>query len=100
MRMFLFVSLFLPVLAHAQDELLRAEQGQPKSVVALMDRYAGCNHWLGEEPTDPERARDINKAVTELRCAQLPQDAAKLKKRFSGNPKVLEAIDAAKDLAE
>ena len=56
----------------------------------------GCNHWMGEEPYDAERAKEIERAIAQLRCAELDADEAAI--RRGNNHKAGEAIDAAKKI--
>jgi hypothetical protein len=72
--------------------------GQPKDVVALIERIAQCNHWSDEEPYDKERAEWIKKAVERARCGSLGSDEQALERKYKGNKKVLEAIAKAKEL--
>jgi hypothetical protein len=84
-------------LANAQDEdpLAGVKKGQPKPVADLIERIVGCNHWSGEPPYDADRAKEIKKAIEELRCDQLSADEAKITKKYPG-PEVGKAINAAK----
>src|SRR5262245_44804516 len=50
-------------------EDLKADQ--PIPVAALIDRIVDCNHWRGEEPYDAERAKEIEAAISSLRCKDL-----------------------------
>ena len=88
-----------PASPHAQAkpetfEELRKRQPQP--VAELMDRIAGCNHWLGEEAYDANRAKQITDAAEKLQCRQLDTDEAKIKKQYN-SPDVKKALDAAKE---
>jgi hypothetical protein len=73
-------------------------RGQPKDVVALIERIAECNHWSDEEPYDKERAEWIRKALERARCGGLDSDEQALERKRKGNKKALEAIENAKRL--
>ncbi|MGZ4891562.1 MAG: hypothetical protein ACXV2B_04810 [Halobacteriota archaeon] len=70
--------------------------GQPTDVKKLIDRLAGCTHWGGEEPYDPERKREISLAVKDLRCDRLEKDEAAAQKRYAKRPGVLKVLQRAK----
>jgi hypothetical protein len=72
--------------------------GQPKDVVALIERIAECNHWSDEEPYDKERADQIRKAVEKAKCGDLDSDKEALEEKYKSNNKVLEAIKKATEL--
>jgi hypothetical protein len=69
----------------------------PKEVAAVVMRRADCNHWMGEEPYDKARAREIERAIRQLKCDSLPGDEATLRKRYMDDPKVINALDRAQD---
>jgi hypothetical protein len=81
----------------SKDSDLRALMSLPRDVRVHLDRRMGCNHWLGEEPYDKERARQINAAVRELRCASLDREEPLLRKRYGASPPVLKALDDYRD---
>ena len=68
----------------------------PADVRAWIDRVQGCDHWLGEEPYDAERARQIARNVRELRCTMLDRDERRLRRIHARSPSVIAAIDRAK----
>ena len=70
----------------------------PKAVASFISRRVECNHWGGEEAYDHERAKQIEKAVKPLRCDRLYSDEKKLLARYKNNPKIIKAIEAAKEL--
>lgn len=67
----------------------------PPEVTAFVKRLAGCNHWAGEEATDPERGTQIAQARFRLRCNTVEQDESRLRARFAKFPAALEALDNA-----
>lgn len=87
-------------IADEDDPAAELRKGQPPSVANLIDRIVGCNHWLGEEPYDADRAKEIRAAVNELRCDKLEKDTSVILKKYESNPKVKKAIEAAKDIVQ
>ncbi|HVV48330.1 MAG TPA: hypothetical protein VHO06_01605 [Polyangia bacterium] len=71
--------------------------GMPADVVGLVERFAGCNHWAGEEGYSEERRKEIEDNVNRLRCERLEADQRKLRKKYARKPPVLRVIDAAND---
>ena len=65
----------------------------------MIDRIVGCNHWLGESPYDPDRAKEIRQAVSVLRCNELEKNESAVLKKFRSDPKVKKALDMATDIA-
>ena len=92
LRGFFFATVFLASLASADEALDHLKQGLPSPVAQFVERAANCNHWAGEEPYDAERAAEINKAISELRCSSLDADEARLLKRYKGNTAIERAI--------
>jgi hypothetical protein len=70
----------------------------PKDVAAFVERRADCNHWLGEVPYDRARAAEIDRAVRELRCGDLENEEAELRRRYCQHPAVLMLLDETADL--
>lgn len=87
----------LATIAHSgeKDPGATLKQYQPPAVAALIDRIIGCNHWLGESPYDSDRAKEINAALADLRCARLRNDEASILSSYQANPAVKSAITAA-----
>ncbi len=79
------------------DPLASLKKGQPREVVALIDRLVGCNHWGGEEPYDTDRKEEIAKALKELRCDAVEKDEAIALKRYAKKLSVLDALKQARD---
>lgn len=70
---------------------------QPAAVRAFVERRTGCNHWTGEEPYDAARRREIERALTDLRCDRLDADEAVLVRRFGGDAELRALLDAVRD---
>ena len=88
-------------LAMGGQETRNAEalkKGMPKDVASYIERVFECEHWSGEEPYDGGRQRQINRAVTKLRCDRLPQDRRKLRRKYRNDPKILKVLEEAHDL--
>jgi hypothetical protein len=69
--------------------------GTPADVIDLVERYAGCNHWGGEEAYSKERRKEIEEGAKRLRCDRLDADEQTLRKRYAGKPRVMHVINAA-----
>ncbi|HTH98765.1 MAG TPA: hypothetical protein VL574_15220 [Stellaceae bacterium] len=67
----------------------------PADVKTFLDRADGCAHWAGEEAYDQMRARQIERAETQLKCDQLDRDGKTLRARYPDDPVVRRAIDSA-----
>ncbi len=67
----------------------------PADAKALVYRIVDCNHWLGEEPYDAERRKEIERAIAELGCGRLDRDEAALRQRYANRQRVIEAFDRA-----
>jgi cytochrome c556 len=85
--------------AASDDPVDDLKKGQPKDVAQLIDRFAGCNHWSGEEPYDAERKKEIAQAMVDLRCERLAADEAAAIKRYAKQPKTIRALKQAKEVA-
>lgn len=62
--------------------------GMPLDVQHFIIDYDDCQHWLGEEPYDGERRREINQAVAAV-CPGVDARRAQLVKRYRANARVL-----------
>ena len=78
-----------------QDDLVKLTAGLPKDVAAVVTRHVVCNHWMGEEPYDKARAREIDRAMRQSKCDSLAADETALRKRYADDPKVSKALDEA-----
>lgn len=84
--------------AYSNADLTALKNGMPIKVKRLIDRQVACNHWGGEEPYDEARATEIKHAVEKLKCSTLEKDSDRLKKVYQLKPKVISAINKAKEL--
>jgi len=64
----------------------------------LIDRIISCNHWSGESPYDADRAKEINAALSELRCSRLKNDEAAILSKYGADSAVKRAISAAHEI--
>lgn len=78
------------------EDIAAMQKNMPISVKKVIERQVACNHWAGEEPYDAERAKEIAKAVNQLKCDTLEQDEAKLIKKYKTRADVKDAINQAK----
>ena len=75
----------------------RVESAPPK-VARFIERRSGCNHFLGEEPYDPERAAELGKALRELRCERIDRDERRLTRAYRGRTDILQLLKDTEDL--
>jgi len=81
----------------AADLRARVESA-PKDVERFIVRRVGCNHFLGEEPYDQERAAELDRAIRDLRCAKLESNERTLRRVYRNQPAVLNLLDETADL--
>ncbi|RNF86453.1 hypothetical protein [Montanilutibacter psychrotolerans] len=89
-------ALTAPACTIPADVLPEQRAGFCELPVAARDyvvRRNTCEHFLGEEPYDEERRREINAAV-ETYCRGLDAETARLRKRHRDRPAVLRMLDA------
>jgi hypothetical protein len=79
------------------EDVAAINKGVPKQVKLFNKRQIDCNHWAGEEPYDKERAKEINAAITKLRCDALDRDEKRLRKKYKTRPNVINSINKAKE---
>lgn len=96
--LFLLLVLTQNVAVAQNDPAAPLRAGQPKSVAKLIDRIVGCNHWLGEEPFNEERASEIALVTGDLRCDKIKDDEARLRSKYSKRAAVHEALNAAHEV--
>lgn len=79
----------------AQIEL--AIKRAPADVRAVIERRQGCNHWVGEEPYDKDRARQIDEAIRQLHCVRIDRDVATMRRRYKARPALVRLLDRTAD---
>lgn len=83
----------------AEVDAMRARvAAQPQAVQDFVARRAMCNHWLGEEPYDRDRRREIERALRELGCATIEGEGAFLRRHFSARPEIPAILDETRDI--
>ena len=78
----------------AATALAGADPAIPAPVRAFLERLRSCAHWAGEEPYDPDRARQIATPLRKGRCAAIARDEGALRRRYAARPDVLRLIEA------
>ncbi len=84
--------------ADAEADITVLKNGLPISVQRFIDRQVQCTHWSNEEAYDKARQKEINAAGEKLQCRTLENDEVKLKKQYQSKPKVIKAINKAKEI--
>jgi hypothetical protein len=68
----------------------------PGDAKQVVDRLAACSHFAGEINGDRSaRDKEVMAAMGRLRCQAIDSDVAATRKRYAGNPAVIQALDAA-----
>jgi hypothetical protein len=83
--------------ASLQAEVRARVARSPRDIRLFIERRANCNHFLGEEPYDRERAAELNKAIRELRCATVDRDERRLCQVYRRKAAVLRLLDDTED---
>jgi hypothetical protein len=63
----------------------------PPDVRAFIARRGSCEHWLGEEPYDAARRREIDRAVA-ADCTGADRTLKQLRVKYRGHRRVLNAL--------
>lgn len=71
----------------------------PKDVAKFQTDVETCIHFAGEEPYDPARRRQVNAAIRRF-CTPADRAAGPLRKKYAGNPLVLDRVNAIQALKE
>lgn len=58
-----------------------AQPALPADVRRLVEQHESCEHWLGEDGYDAERAREIGRAVRAI-CPGIDRARARLLRRY------------------
>lgn len=69
----------------------QSDRSLPADVVAFRAKRDECDHFRGEEPTDPARVAFLTKAM-ERTCTGTDAALIALRKRHAGEPAVLSAL--------
>jgi len=69
----------------------------PEDVKRLIERRDECHHWAGEEPYDKARAKQIDKAMADLRCDSIDGDVTALRRKYATDAAVQSALASAEE---
>ncbi len=69
----------------------RAPEGLPRDVRAFVARHEACEHFLGEEPYDAARARELARNVKSL-CTGSDAKLARLKRKYAGHAAIMDVL--------
>lgn len=87
-----------PVVGSEETRLVKGFPTLPMDARQVVERQAECNHWAGEiGDNPPEREREIQAAVTKLRCDRIEQDVTAIRSKYRGNDQVERALAAAEE---
>lgn len=91
------LSVCLGTSAWAQDNdtlesLDTLRKDKPSDVVSFLDRQEQCAHWMGEDPYDAARGKEIEQAVQELKCDALDNDEKALRKKYVSKLEISDAL--------
>jgi hypothetical protein len=64
----------------------------PADVARFIERLEGCEHFSGEPPYDAERAAFLQRNIEEL-CPGNDVTLAAMRRKYAGNPAVIERLD-------
>ena len=65
------------------------------AVTRFVERAQMCEHWMGEEPYDDARRKEIDRNLTDLRCMTIRRDGEALKLSRKDRPEEVARIDEA-----
>ena len=65
------------------------------AVTRFLERAEMCEHWMGEEPYDADRRAEIDRNLSDLRCATVRRDGEALKLSRRERPEDVSRIDEA-----
>ena len=69
----------------------------PEDVKRLIERRDECHHCAGEEPYDKARAKQIDKAMADLRCDSIDRDVTALRRKYATDAAVQSALASAEE---
>ncbi len=65
----------------------------PQDVARFVSRREDCNHYAGEDPYDPARARFLERMETRLNCDRIERDERQLRRRYRADRRVIRTLD-------
>ena len=77
--------------------LILAAAALPQDVARFVERRRDCEHYAGEEPYDPPRARFLARMDVRLHCSTVERDERRLRRRHRGDRAVLSALNRPAD---
>jgi hypothetical protein len=69
----------------------------PDDVKRLIERRDECHHWAGEEPYDKARAKQINKAMENLKCDSIEREVTAMRRKYPADAAVESALASAEE---
>ncbi len=84
--------------AQSEIEIETISKGLTPDVAQIVERIVYCNHWLGEDPYNKDRKKDIDSALKEYKCATVEKDRTSILKKYSKDSKVKAAVENADNL--
>ena len=93
----MLVALLLIAQAAPAEGVRTLTKGAPRQVAAFIERRAYCNHFLGEEPYDAERATELARTLRELRCSRIDRDERILRRAYRNSPATIRLLDETAD---
>ena len=86
-RWLIALLVWVPCYSLASDKV----EELPAEVVTFIERRDLCDYFRGEEPYDEERRKFLKKNIIEY-CTGTDNQLANLKKKYSGNPVVIDRL--------
>ena len=82
-----------------EDLLVTGFPDLPGDARQVAERLAACSHFAGEFSGDgSDRDSEVTATMAELRCDKIEQDASAIRKKYSADRAVQEALVAASQL--
>ncbi|MBV8744774.1 MAG: hypothetical protein JO134_06995 [Xanthobacteraceae bacterium] len=69
-------------------EAWSADDTLPLEVGNLVSRREQCHHWAGEEPYDKARAKQIDRAMVQLKCDRIEQEVDAMRAKYANDARV------------
>ena len=79
-------------------EVKELQKGMPEDVASFIPRVLECNHFGGEDAYDKAREEYLRRSVEEAGCANIGEKEMRLRQKYKNSPKVLNAIQKAKEV--
>jgi hypothetical protein len=69
-----------------------ADNALPVEVRSLVSRREQCHHWAGEEPYDKSRGKQIDRAMTRLKCDGIEKEVEAMRAKYVNDARVQAAL--------